>query len=353
MVKLIVHVGHGKTGSTSIQHSLLNAKAELETQKIHYLGLVLEHARTGKPKNWQRAGGSDLFFDQIPVETAQVELAEVLEAELALMEAEDRNLAIWSNEWILERPAKILPVLSNLAAKGFDIEIQLYLRRHDKWAVSAYTQWGLRHKTYPGPVVPFAEWARRRGVAFARYHHLIAPWIEAFPRKVRIMNFDAAGDVTEHFLRINGITGIEVLTDNVSPPDTTLISHVVYNSAKADKVRPNEFERLLKLTDQWDETGKQVPSLDLLMPDAEFMAGFVAERNEDVEKINALLVQAGEPPFSFDKPPRTFSHPSPWEMDQFLLRMIFSMSAEMAQMRGQITALQNATGTARPNTNTK
>jgi len=344
LVKLIVHVGHGKTGSTSIQQSLQSAPLQLEGQKIRYLGRCLEHTRSATPKSWQRFNGSDVFFDQVKLETAHSELFEVLQAEMALMETEGGKTAIWSNEWILERPAKVLPVLVDLAAKGHDIEIQVYLRRHDKWAISAYTQWGLLHKTYPGPIIPFVEWVRRRGMAFARYHDVISPWALAFPKKLRVMNFDAAGDVTEHFLRINGITGVKALKDNVSPPTATLVSQVVYNSSKAGHVLRAEFERLIKPTDQWDETRSQVPPLDQLMPDAAFMAGFVAERAQDIEKINALLAEGGEPPFSFDKPPRTFEHPSPWEMDQFLLKMIFAMSAEMAKMRGQIAALQNATG---------
>jgi len=340
VVKLIVHIGHGKTGSSSIQKTLLNAREDLEARKVKYLGLMLEHARTKPPKSWQHRSGSGFFFGQFPEETAQHELAEVLRTELSQLEKDGYRHAIWSNEWIFERPARILPVLVDLAARGRNIEIQVYLRRHDKWAVSAYTQWGLRHKTYQGVILPFAEWARRRGARFARYHSLIHPWRDAFQDKVRVMNFDATGDVTEHFLRVNGISGIPVLSDNVSPPDAELISAVVYNSAKTEEVPTARFDRIAKLVARFDETGAEVPPLDELMPDREALDALVAERSEDIEKINALLLASDEPPLSFDSAPRTIKHPSAWEMDRMLLKFVFGLSEELIRLRGEVAQLR-------------
>lgn len=340
MVKLIVHVGHGKTGSSSIQKTLLNAREDLEARKVKYLGLMLEHAGTTPPKSWQCRTKSDLFFGQLPDETAQNELAEVLRTELPQLEKDGYTHAIWSNEWIFERPAKILPALADLAARGQDMEIQVYLRRHDKWAVSAYTQWGLRHKTYLGAILPFKEWARRRGEQFARYHDLIQPWKDSFHDRLRVMNFDATGDVTEHFLRVNGISGIPVLSDNVSPPDADLISAVVYNSAKSESVPTARFERIAKLVARFDETGAEVPPLDQLMPDRETLDALVAERTEDIEKINALLLASDEPAFSFDNAPRTIKHPSAWEMDRMLLKFVFGLSEELIRLRGEVAQLR-------------
>ncbi|MDE4099383.1 hypothetical protein [Phaeobacter gallaeciensis] len=340
MVKLIVHVGHGKTGSSSIQKTLLNARETLESRKIKYLGLMLEHAGTTPLKNWQRRTGSDLFFDQVPNETAQSELAEVLHAELLQLAKDGYTHAIWSNEWIFERPTKILPVLADLATCGYNIEIQVYLRRHDKWAVSAYTQWGLRHKTYQGAILPFTEWMRRRGAHFAQYFNLIQPWLDTFQGNLRVMNFDATGNVTEHFLRVNEISDIPVLLDNVSPSDADLLGAVVYNSAKVEQVPTDHFGRIAQLVTRFDETGSEVPPLDQLMPDAGTLNVLVNERAEDIEKVNALLQSSGEPPFSFDSAPRTIKHPSAWEIDRMLLKLVFGLSEELMRLQGEVADLR-------------
>lgn len=340
MVKLIVHIGHGKTGSSSIQKTLKNGMAALDSAQIRYLGLMLEHACSGVQADWQKEPGSDRFFDNTPVSQAQAELSTILDAEFQELTRRNYALAIWSNEWIMERPEKVLPVLKSLSDQNVDIEIQAYLRRHDKWTVSAYTQWGLRHKTYEGPVIPFKDWVARRGKKFARYYETLLPWLDAFGDRLRIMNFDAAGDVAEHFLRVNGISGIPVLSDNVSPPPATIMASAVYNSAKTDKVRTAPFDRITKLVTAFDETGREIPPLDQLMPDADILRTFIAERSDDIEKVNALLAASNEPPLSFDSPARDMHHPSPWEMDQMLLKYVFGLSEELFRLRHEIAVLR-------------
>lgn len=100
---MIVHVGHGKTGSSSIQQSLNLAGDRLGQQGVHYLGLMLEHAQTRKRFPWQNQIGSGLFFDQMDAEQARAELLEVLEAEVEQLQAAKVARAIWSNEWLLKR----------------------------------------------------------------------------------------------------------------------------------------------------------------------------------------------------------------------------------------------------------
>src|SRR5437667_280063 len=53
--------------------------------------------------------------------------------------------------------AKVAPAF-NAVADRVQLEIVAYLRRQDRWAVSAYKQWGIKHKTYEGPVQPFTKW---------------------------------------------------------------------------------------------------------------------------------------------------------------------------------------------------
>ena len=345
-MKLLVHIGHGKTGSSSIQGALLSGEAQLTAQRIKYLGLMLERAVTQGRKPWQVGIGSNTFFNQTPVPKAIQDLAETLDGELRTLQGAGYDTAIWSNEWILERPQRVIPALQTLAASGVEIEIQVYLRRHDKWAISAYTQWGLRHKTYTGPIQSFDTWAGAKPVAFGKFYNLLEPWLNAFPGRLRVMNFDAAGDVTEHFLRINGITGIEAVTENVSPPPTVVAGHAVFNSRQRREMPPHEFDHVLNLIKRTDQMQSVLPTLDKLMPQPAALEKFVQDRADDVDKINALLLESGEPPLSFEGDPKEARHPASWEMDQFMLKMIYALFEEVGALRNQVNALKAAGTTA-------
>jgi len=46
--ELIVHIGMGKTGTSSIQSSMDLSRTELSQQKINFLGYDLQHCRSAK-----------------------------------------------------------------------------------------------------------------------------------------------------------------------------------------------------------------------------------------------------------------------------------------------------------------
>lgn len=344
MVKLIVHIGHGKTGSSSIQRSLLEARTILESQQIKYLGIMLEHAANVQRPEWQAQSGSDLFFSRGNEEQATRELAEVLDREVEWLQATRMDSAIWSNEWLLSRSQFVLPALCRLRDRGIEIEVQCYVRRHDKWAQSAYVQWGLKHKSYRGPLRSFAEWLPTFGDRDFVFYPSLAPWKEAFGTALRVFNFDAAGDVVQHFMAANDIHEVPSVHENVSPDPTIMAAQAVYNACNHDHVRPQAFDMILRRELCGDENRQALPQLDEMLPTEQMLIDLTREREEDIRRVNDLLTQSGEPPLSFAPPPKLPQHPSPWEMEQFLLKMIFSMSEEMAHMRDQITVLQQQLG---------
>lgn len=62
MVKLIVHIGNGKTGSSSIQGTLLAGRQALADQGEVDLALMLEHGQNAVCPAWQQRSGPDAFF---------------------------------------------------------------------------------------------------------------------------------------------------------------------------------------------------------------------------------------------------------------------------------------------------
>src|SRR6266545_260795 len=144
--QLIVHIGNGKTGTSSIQETLRLSQDKLRQRGIVYLGLNLEHV-PDKKYEWQRASGSEKFH-ALDAEVATAQLFEILHSAVNFVKSLGISRAIWSNEWLFARGKAAVPALSALAADGVEVKILAYVRRHDAWARSSYIQWGLKHKTY-------------------------------------------------------------------------------------------------------------------------------------------------------------------------------------------------------------
>lgn len=341
MVKLIVHIGNGKTGSSSIQKTLLKAHARLSAQNVTYLGIMLEHARNVVRPAWQLVSGSKRFFHETPSETATAQLTDLLDQELQKLDSEGVTKAIWSNEWILTRPQAILPCLQELQRRGVPVEIQCYVRRHDKWAQSAYAQWGLKDKQYPGPIRDFASWSAIFGDRDFRFAPSLEVWEGTFGADLRVFNFDRAGDVVQHFLAANGVTDIPTINDNISPDPVVTAAQAVFNSRARAAVLPGEFDRLRALAEKSDENAAYLPMLDQLAPSAATLGDIVRDRSEDIARIDALLQRSGEPVLSFDPAPQPLGHPSSWDMDQLILKFIFGLAEEVAHLRKQVVNLQS------------
>lgn len=76
---LVVHIGAGKTGTSSIQAALKENGKLLEQHKIKYLGMLLEFAHKQYP--WQYPEGSvDLL--KLPVGRQKREVLEILKKEI-------------------------------------------------------------------------------------------------------------------------------------------------------------------------------------------------------------------------------------------------------------------------------
>lgn len=332
MVKLVVHIGHGKTGSSSIQASLREAKDILDQQKVRYLGLMLENALSEDRKLWQRNTGANYFFSEMPESDAIRELEEVLENELRALDAGGIRTAIWSNEWILQRPSRIIPALRNVMALGHEVEVQVFLRRHDKWSLSAYLQWGLKHKTYKGPIRNYAQWLSISNRKVLEFYPLLKTWDENFGNSLRVLNFDSTQDVVSHFSSINFLTGVKLRKVNVSPHSEIAAAQAVFNSRFGEQVIPDEFHSLERYVRSSDKNDIAVPQLEELLPSAEELAAVVEESAEDIQKVNQLLERSGEPPLSFDTPVRMMRNPTPWEMDQFSLKLSFALFEHMGRL---------------------
>jgi hypothetical protein len=329
--KLIIHVGMGKTGSSSIQKTLRVARPALEKQGIKYLGLMLEHLALPKDYTWQSVSGWREYIRVDPPQ-ANRELAHALQyADDHL--SKDIHTLIWSNESLFDRLEDVQPALEAVRHR-YDVQVVGYVRRPDSWIMSAYLQWGIKHKTYRGPLKPFRAWT-------ANLHWAVSSKVEvwrAIAEQARFYNFDAIEDVSAHFAR-------EVLTldehtapslrENDTPPPPAMALFACHNSLDEGQVLPDELEPLLKRAGLYEKMQKS-PPYNKLLPDEEEIAAYVERHRPEVERINAVFKESGEPLFDLSTQRSKDYSVTPWDSNRALLQLIVHLAEEVEQLKARL-----------------
>ncbi len=299
-VKLIVHIGSGKTGSSSIQAVLETGRTILLQNRMKYLGIMLEHAENASRKPWQTRTGSDKFFYGCDALKANLQLYDVLKAELDIAETEGRETLIWSNEWLFDHANHAVSTLARLVDEGYRIEVQCYVRVHDGWAKSAYIQWGVKDRQEYGIIKPFAVWIEERhNGAALRFHDALAPWANGFGDRLRVFNYDAKPDVVVHFLTSNSLPNLPSLKENATPSPAEIELWALYNHRSFDGTSPAEFEQTLSAIRAVPDSYLDLFETDRLMPTAYDLVQLRTSCEADRQAINELLQRNGEPPLEF------------------------------------------------------
>jgi len=292
-MKIIAHIGHGKTGTSSIQKTLSLAKEELNAVGAYYLGLNFEFSPV-QLFPWQIAGGWPELIKNGPA-IAQQQLEEVFKRTIDTLTNEGIQQIIWSNESMLSRFDIVGPILQNLRSPSQTVEIVIYLRRHDAWARSAYLQWGIKHKAYRGIVQGFSKWLESHPINFSKP---VKPWLNHQWDNVHIRNFDACEDVVKDFFLCSSIpiNLIESRRDNESPGAVALALWAIFNSQNEQPILPYELHNVLQRADVVD---KKYQHLDLgsLFPTPENMVHLLESVQQDVASINDIFNAFGQPPF--------------------------------------------------------
>lgn len=337
--RLTVHIGAGKTGSTSIQFTLQRNREALTAQGTAYLGLMLEEVPgLAGQHDWCVAGRPQAYFQAPDPARADDEVVAAVLDTLRRLGADGIREAVWSNEAFLTRAGRIVAILERLQAAGVRLRILCYLRRHDGWAKSAYVQFGIRFKTYTGPLRPFADWAAAQDLTFARH---LRTWDRLFPGAVEVFNYDALPDVVEHFMATIGVTGLAAVAGNRTPPPPVLAAWAVFNGQREQRVMPHEFQALARPLGIVESSRREVPPLGALLPSEDDLARVRDDCREDLEALNTRLAQAGQPRLGDGAPPRPGSAPDGWGMDHLLLEMVFSLQAQVSRLEQEMARLRD------------
>lgn len=247
-MKLSVHVGMGKTGTTALQHFLGEQAILLRNNRCFYLGRVLGRINHG-PK---------LTTQSQAAEPQNLEKAlEALEGHAQSPEFTDTyDLVVWSNELLATTPdpsAQIKVISEYFAAsKVFtSIEIILGLRRQDTWLEAAYRQWGLMNKLKPGHGLASPEDYAATHAPLMDYDAIYAQWSDAFP--VHVATYDdvlAQGGSVGYFCNHWGIDAQNEVANYSAvhvthgPALSTLYSY--FNRAFPAQVKSKLFDKFVK-----------------------------------------------------------------------------------------------------------
>lgn len=202
--RLVLHLGMGKTGSSTIQGFLRENAAQLGRDGFVAFG----------PGQIQPCPHLNLQ-DTGRLESALAEVNRCVRAERA-------TGLIWSLEGFGTRQfvhrRRRLELLRRELPAG-DVQLVVYLRRQDTFAASAYLQWNVVHKSYRGPVQSFDQrfpslYGEPEGVPIEEtnmnYVEILRPWVEMFgPASVKIRPFErqqfVQGDLLADFIDAAGL----------------------------------------------------------------------------------------------------------------------------------------------------
>lgn len=293
-IRLILHIGAGKTGTSSIQRTLGANFGKLKKQGTWYLGMILENAHV-KIYDWQDISKIGTFHTLSEQETKE-QVLEVMHSILNFAQKEKIHTLIWSNESFFNKNQKLLSVLKSMELEGFKIEIVSYVRRHDAWVYSSYVQWGIKHKTYSGSLLPFHEWSKTR---IPRFYPQLSKILELFPKQLYIRNMDAVQDVVKDFFKILHIdfNELEIIRFNDSPGNEELLLRALFNNNFDGQVLPVQFNNFV--SDKIINTTLQQYMQDLL-PMKEDLEKIVELTVDDRLLLNKILKEQGQDPIEIN-----------------------------------------------------
>lgn len=337
--RMIVHIGTGKTGSTAIQKTLSAQRQELLKQGIAYWGLNLEYAPTSTKREWQKPGGIGIL-QRMNIKGCISELIQVLEE--ALSNTHGDTTVIWSNESIYEMRTVFQTTLQSITASSETaLTLVAYARNIPGFLVSAYKQWGIKHKTYNGSILPFRSWVES-SKDFLAYPETLASWEKCFPNKLSIYNYDEVDDVVTHFYHVLSLPASPPCSqpnrrDNSTPEDILLALYALHNNRFQGQVLPERISRLLSDYRLFDN-GFASFLLSDIYPTSEDLSAHAGFIQEQTDLINDILLKHGQPPFKVNTANSVRKPLDRYQVFQGVLAILLALTVQQDDRINQLEA---------------
>lgn len=292
-MRLVMHIGAGKTGSTSIQNTLSQNDEELKRQGFKYLGLMLE--RTGNILYpWQRSSSVVQDFHTLDSDDAKEQILNILQPVITESQQTGIHTLIWSNESFLGGKHNFLPALKALQVQGLRVDVIVYVREYLPWSLSAYVQWGIKHKTYSGKLKRFSEWSQQHQPGF---FHQMENFLLRMPNSLFVRNMNAVKDVVSDFFNFLGVDSNAMVTirGNDSPRNEEILLRALFNAKHNDQVLPSVYEAAVGDKVYYDKTPSEFLAT-LLEPTSDDIQAIANATKEDQEQLNQILLRQGQSP---------------------------------------------------------
>ena len=291
-MRVILHIGAGKTGTTSIQNSLTKNYSLLEENQILYAGYMLENLNS-HGFLWQCKNGLK-YLHSMPESDFVKEASIVLNDAISSQKNSKYNTLIWSNEALFDRPSLIKKLVVELGP-SHSYEVVAYVRRHDKWLESAYKQFSMYGKTYEGAIRPFKEWTKINKIGFSKSLDILAS-IENIELSVR--NVDGVENVVSDFYSLLNLIVNSKQTDNASISSEKMVLRALFANEYFEKVGGNDYNEFMGRIISCQETAQSF--LDKLLPDRDALIKTSEQLRYDIDKTNIHLKNSNQQQISIE-----------------------------------------------------
>jgi hypothetical protein len=231
-LKVIFHIGMGKTGTSSIQASLSNNSKRLLEQNVDYLGMWFGMV----DEKFDKFDGVPAFLSQSPedLKKSAIKFYEYIHDKFI---KNNSHTFIFSNEALFQNVHKLESFFTQLC-QLVDVKLICYVRDPQSWLPSAYLQWGVRHKTQIGTTPPFNDLAR----SLIKQYDLIQQWDDLFGEILVVKKHDKNQDVALDFGKSIGVS----LEENDQrylerAEDSEYILRALFNNRYKEAIVPDHF----------------------------------------------------------------------------------------------------------------
>ncbi len=239
-MEIILHIGMGKTGTSSIQAALNSNSDNLRAQGLDYLGMWFDLIdpslnRDDVQRNYFKSSVdrserlADIFVNALRKKQSETGISRFL----------------LSNESLLQQHPSLIPFIACLRQE-VPVRLISYARDPRDWLPSAYNQWFVYHKTCTGPIPPYAE----GGNSLLKMYDDLNAWLQAFNDIMIVRPFSKSINVVQDFasvLDVNMTIPEERTFERVEISESLL--RAIYNNPRKGMVLPDRFNHVFRHLD--------------------------------------------------------------------------------------------------------
>lgn len=255
-MEIIFHIGMGKTGTSSIQRALADNADSLQAGGAYYLGMWFDILG----EQFRGLSGTSRFLSSSPdqmkclAETFHVKISE-------LMASSGASKFILSNEAIFQSASNFLPFAKYLVGvEGVSVRLVAYVRPPADWISSAYSQWGINHKTSPGRIPSIGVFAQ----SLLSQYDASKIWMQEFGDQLCLRAYNKSEDVVLDF---GGAVGVRIDPSSSKVLERKELAELIlrreFNNSFSGEVLPKVYDDVVlgSLYPQVEELSSVVASM--------------------------------------------------------------------------------------------